>query len=200
MKRTELYHPRVFDSLWAEKYYNNNFKNIQRAGKDIVKILKQYGFKNGKILDAGCGFGAIDIEIAKAFPEAEIIAVDLSEPLLEIAKRDAEKNKVSDRITFQPGDVHNLSFDTASFDLVINTFLLHIVEHPIDMLNELDRVTKPNGHIIVLDLCRNWLAWIIKELRKSLTLNEASEIIKKSNIRKGKTSRGAYWWAWESDN
>ncbi len=200
MKRTELYHPRVFDSLWAEKYYKNNFKNIQRAGKDIVKILKQYGFKSGKILDAGCGFGAIDIEIAKAFPKAEIVAVDLSEPLLEIARRDAEKNKTSDRITFQPGDVHNLSFDTASFDLVINTFLLHIVEHPIDMLNELDRVTKPNGHIIVLDLCRNWLAWIIKELRKSLTLTEACEIIKKSNIRQGKTSRGAYWWAWESDS
>ena len=68
MKRADLFHPRVFsDEEWAEGYYQRNAKNIQQVGKRFVQLLEKSGFKGGRILDSGCGFGAVAIELAKGF-------------------------------------------------------------------------------------------------------------------------------------
>jgi len=195
MKRADLFHPRIFDDQeWAEGYYQRNAKNIERVGKRFVQLLDQSGFKSGTVLDTGCGFGAVAIEIAQQFKNVHIVGIDLGEPLLRLAESLAEKAGVSGRIDFISGDVHRLDFEAGSFDVVINTFMLHVVDDPVTMLNEIERVTKKQGRILITDLRRIWLAVAVRKLRTSFTLEEGKEVITTSVIRTGEYSRGPFWW------
>ncbi len=195
MKRAELFHPRVFnDKEWAEGYYKRNAKNITRVGKRLAAVLKRAGFEGGKIFDSGCGFGAVAIELARTFPEAEIIGVDLGLPLLDLGRSLAEQAGVGDQITLLEGDVQKLDYAADSFDLVVNSFMAHIVEDPVTMFNEIERVTKPDGRIMITDLRRIWLGVFIKKLKTPYTLDEGKSVISKSNIRPGKCLKGPFWW------
>lgn len=90
MKRIDLYHPRVFDDpAWARKYHRGNAWSIRMMGRRLVDILRKSGFRKGRVLDSGCGFGAVAVEIALAFPETEIVGIDLSRPLLDLASKAA---------------------------------------------------------------------------------------------------------------
>jgi ubiquinone/menaquinone biosynthesis C-methylase UbiE len=201
MKQISLFHPRVFnDREWAEGYYERNKKSIKKVGERLAGLLQTIGFREGSVLDVGCGFATVPIEIARKFADAKITGIDLGEPLLEIGRTLIKEEKLEEKITLLNGDAMNLQYETNSFDVVINSFMLHIVENPTQMLNEIERVTKPEGIILMTDLRRGILAYIIKKFRTAYTLDEASEIIKASKIRKGKLSTGLFWWDYIVEN
>ena len=201
MKQISLFHPRVFnDREWAEGYYERNKKSIKKVGERLAGLLQTIGFREGSVLDVGCGFATVPIEIARKFPDAKITGIDLGEPLLEIGRTLIKEEKLEEKITLLNGDAMNLQYETNSFDVVTNSFMLHIVENPTQMLNEIERVTKPEGIILMTDLRRGILAYIIKKFRTAYTLDEASEIIKASKIRKGKLSTGLFWWDYIVEN
>ncbi|MEA3445510.1 MAG: class I SAM-dependent methyltransferase [Bacteroidota bacterium] len=200
MKQKKLFHPRVFNETeWAEGYYKRNKKSIEKVGKRFAKLLKTIGFTSGSILDVGCGFVTVPIEIAKAFPDTKITGIDLSEPLLKIGHKLINDEGLGDRIILLKGDAQDLKFEKDSFDVVINTFLLHIVENPILMLNEIERVAKPDAIILITDLRRGFLAYLVPKFRTAYTAEEANIIIKKSKIRKGGSSKGLFWWDYICD-
>jgi hypothetical protein len=62
------------------------------------------------------------------------------------------------------------------------------------MLNEIERVTKPEGKIFITDLLRGFLALFVKKFRTAFTLEEVLEIFHLSYIREGKYSKGPFWW------
>jgi release factor glutamine methyltransferase len=62
-------------------------------------------FRAPRLLDVGTGSGAIAIALAHELPEAIITAIDLSASALEMARRNADRNGLSDRIRFLPGDL-----------------------------------------------------------------------------------------------
>jgi ubiquinone/menaquinone biosynthesis C-methylase UbiE len=195
MKQKALFHPRVFDEKeWAEGYYQRNKWSIARVGKDFAAMLKKSGFTAGRMLDVGCGFASVPIEIARVFPEAEIIGIDLGRPLLEIGRNLVDEAGLTDRITLIEGDAYDISFGNDSFDVVINTFLLHIIEFPEKMLNEIERVARPGARIMIRDLRRGFLARFVGKFRTSCTAREAAEIIGRSVIRPGRLSSGPFWW------
>ncbi|WP_207682385.1 class I SAM-dependent methyltransferase [Desulfonema magnum] len=195
MEQADLFHPRVFsDQEWAESYYKRNAKNIERVGKRFARILKDSGFKSGKILDAGCGFGAVAIQLAKTFPDAEIIGTDLGEPLLNLAQSLTEQAGCADQITLVKGDVKELDFETDAFDVVVNTFMAHIVDDPVAMFNEIERLATPGGKIMITDLRRIWLGLFVRKLKTAFTLEEAMTVVGKSEIRSGEYSKGPFWW------
>ena len=95
---------------------------------------------------------------------------------------------------FQKGDVEKVDFEDDSFEVVVNAFMVHIVEDPVAMLNEIERITKPEGKILITDLRRIWLGLFIKKLKPAHTLEEGEAVIKQSNLRAGQCSRGPFWW------
>jgi ubiquinone/menaquinone biosynthesis C-methylase UbiE len=195
MKQAELFHPRVFDDPeWSDGYYRRNAKNITRVGKRFAKLLNESGFFTGKILDVGCGFGAVPIEFAKSMPYAHITGIDLGQSILDIGKALVDKAALKDQIDLKKGDAMDIPFEDNYFDVVSNTFLLHIVDDPVKMLNEIERVAKPDAKIMITDLSRGFLALFVGKFRTAYKLKEALKIIKKSGLREGRTATGPFWW------
>lgn len=167
---------------------------LKKIGKKYAKLLSERGFKSGKILDSGCGSGVILIEMCRAFPKAEAIGVDLSEPLLEFARKSAEKEGISNRVAFQKGDVESLPFEDDYFDVVINTNMLHIVENPVKMINEIERVLTPKGELIFGDIRRSWIGYIMPIFKTACTPEEGVKVLRQSNLRQWKLDKGFFWW------
>ena len=184
MKRAKLKHRRVFDDEeWAQGYYDRHRKWALRSAREFIERLGALGVSKGRILDAGCGFGLMAIEIAKALPDMTVTGVDLSEPLLRIAKGLADEVGMSDRVTFEKRDVSSTGFMDDSFDVVLCMYVLHLVEEPTAMLNEIERLLTPGGILLLKDLKRSWLGHFDNAIATSYTRKEAEEILKASNLR-----------------
>ncbi len=73
--------------------------------------------ENPRLLDVGTGSGVIALSLAARFPEAELHAVDLSEEALTLARENAERLGIPDRIQFWQG--HLLEPVEGKFDLIV---------------------------------------------------------------------------------
>ena len=139
------------------------------------------------------------IEILKLFPAAQGIGIDLAEPLLEIGRQAAVKEGLAERAKFKPVDVEKLPYDDNSFDAVISTNMLHIVENPVKQLDEIERVLKPDGLCFIADIKRSWFISLFEKVsRSAFTAKEAAAIIAQSKIRKGDLSNGFIWWEYRA--
>ena len=201
MKRAPLAHDRVFgDEAEAEAYAAGHNKMAERFGAEYGQKLSTRGFRRGRILDVGCGSGAMNLVLAQRFPDSEIAGIDLSEPLLRLAREGAEAANLGERVRFERANVHEMPYDEDSFDVVINTNLVHLVEDPIRMLDEMERVLVPGGFLFIADLRRSWLGLFEREIQSALTLPEAKELFSRSRLREGFFSRSLLWWRFETQS
>ncbi len=83
--------------------------------EEVIKIAQKYN--SPRILDLCTGSGAIAISLKKFIPNADIIAVDISEKALEIAKRNAEKLEA--KINFVKSDLFD-KLDNKKFDIIVS--------------------------------------------------------------------------------
>ena len=85
----------------------------------------------GKILEVGCGSGALTIRSALTWPKAKVIGVDYWGAVYNYSKALCEKNAASEgvasRCVFQHGDAKQLDFPDESFDVVISNYVYHNV-------------------------------------------------------------------------
>lgn len=87
--------------------------------EELVEIvLKKIDNPKGKrILDVGTGSGAIGISIAKAMPDADILAIDIQEKALSIAKKNADRNNIKNIKFLQSNWFLNVS---GKFDVIVS--------------------------------------------------------------------------------
>jgi SAM-dependent methyltransferase len=110
------------------------------------------------ILEIGCGTGAIARIIAKhrtdqfgAVPMQPILGLDQSSAFIAAAEKFAEQSSVADQLQFKVADAHVLPQGDAEFDVIIAHTLLSHVTEPKQVLQELARVLKPSGILVVFD-------------------------------------------------
>ena len=106
----------------------------------------------GRLLDIGCGAAALTVRCAKAFPKAQITAMDYWGAEWNYAKEQYEKNAqiegVADRTSFQKGDAAKLDFPDESFDAAVSNFVFHEVrtaKDKRDVVREALRIVKKGG-------------------------------------------------------
>lgn len=106
----------------------------------------------GRLLDIGCGAAALTVRCAKAFPKAQITAMDYWGAEWNYAKEQCERNAqiegVADRISFQKGDAAKLDFPDETFDAAVSNFVFHEVrtaKDKRDVVREALRIVKKGG-------------------------------------------------------
>ena len=71
----------------------------------VEAAVERFSEGNPVLADVGTGSGCIAVATAKALPGASLIATDLSEDALSVARRNASRHNVSEQIQFLPGDL-----------------------------------------------------------------------------------------------
>jgi release factor glutamine methyltransferase len=93
---------------------------LERLGSRGLKINMTTGLPSPppKIADVGTGSGCIAVALAHELPHTEILATDISAQALEVARRNASRHGVGDRVLFLQTDLLESVGDADSFDLI----------------------------------------------------------------------------------
>jgi ubiquinone/menaquinone biosynthesis C-methylase UbiE len=108
----------------------------------VQKFIRTFVSPSMKVLELGCGPGNITEQIASAC--GELTATDASSKMIKQAK----KNVDIDNVTFEVANAHDLPYEDATFDAVVASNMLHVVDDPEQILAEARRVLKPGGSFI----------------------------------------------------
>lgn len=112
-----------------------------------------------RVLDLGCGEGALTLEIARF--AASVTGVDTDAAALRRARALAKRRKVRG-VRFRAADMQKLPYDDHGFDLTIVSQALHFVDSPEQALREAVRVT--DGRVLVIDLLPHDQQWVMDRL------------------------------------
>ena len=129
----------------AAKRYDRQTKRLAAMYDEMVRRILRVLAPGDSVLDIGTGTGEIPLRICHAVSRLE--AVDASREMIAVA-RDNAKLRGARNVTFSVHNSYNLPFRDGTFDAVIVSNLLHIVEHPADVLAEARRVLKTDGRLI----------------------------------------------------
>jgi len=105
------------------------------------------------ILDVATGTGDLAIKAFKELQPHEVIGCDISDEMMRIGRQKVEKLGLADHIRFVHEDCEQLSFADGQFDVVMSAFALRNFEHLDKCLQEMHRVLKPGGCVVIIDLC-----------------------------------------------
>ena len=107
-------------------------------------VLGQLPPSGSRALDAGCGSGRFTVALAKRFQE--VVGIDISEPLIEIAQRERPRRNV----TYRVADL--MAFEnSAGFDVVFSATTLHHLREIEAALLHLRGLLKPGGTMVLID-------------------------------------------------
>jgi len=99
------------------------------------------------VIDVGCGTGATTLQLASAVgAHGSVLAVDISEPLLAIARRRV-MHSGHPNVRFVIGDAQTHRFERASYDLAISRFGVMFFDDPVGAFRNLARALRPGGRL-----------------------------------------------------
>lgn len=137
---------------WEKHYYEDNYNGnrLRAREKRVLEFLDSLKLpRKAKILELGYGAGVTSAKIyGRGF---DLIGVDISTKLKELAIKNCERFKNKNRATFEfrVGNAEKLEFPDNSFDGVIGLGFLHYLGQPLSCLREVKRVLKPKGYFII---------------------------------------------------
>ena len=126
-------------------YYDRFFESMNK-GLKLVGIRVFRPSRGMNILDVGCGTGT-HLELYQRY-KCNLYGLDLSPSMLEVARE-----RLGDTAQLDLGDATNMPYEDDKFDLVISMLLLHEIspETRSSVLNEVKRILKVNGRILLID-------------------------------------------------
>ena len=119
--------------------------------KKMMRELK--GIALNQVLDIATGTADVALATSKLKPNS-IIGVDISEGMLAVGRIKVEKKGLSSLIKLQKADSENLPFSENQFDAITVAFGVRNFEHLSKGLDEMCRVLKPGGKLVILEFSR----------------------------------------------
>ena len=131
-------------ALWAP-FYDLVFGAVFEQGRHAaIHAAERIG---GRILEVGVGTG---MSLPHYAPTSRLVGVDLSEPMLRKAQRRVAELGLRNVEGLVLMDAERLAFPDASFDVIVAQHVITTVPHPEATLDELARVLKPGGEIVLI--------------------------------------------------
>lgn len=132
----------------AAEFYEDSWKEQLKPAQD--KLLEMAGLQPGEsVLETACGTGLITFRIAKAVgSDGEVVATDLSEGMIDLAKKEFGKRKQGN-IVYQRMGAETLDFEDEQFDVALCGLGLMYIPDPVESLKEMHRILKPGGRAAI---------------------------------------------------
>ncbi len=128
---------------WAP-VYDVTFGRITQGGR--ILAAEHVNAQGGSVLEVGIGTGlALDFY----GPHVQVTGIDLSEDMLREAEAKARKVRLKNLARLHQMDARTLAFPDASFDHVAAMHIMSVVPEPERVLDEMVRVTRPGGSVII---------------------------------------------------
>jgi len=139
-----------FLSRWYDLFTSSE-KRITKLGIQLLDLQP-----NESILEIGCGTGHELVEFAKKIKEGNIIAVDISEEMIKVARKRFQIKVQKRSVELCQGDGVFLPFADQRFDAAFLSFTLELFDAPeiIQVLNECRRILKSEGRIGIVSLAK----------------------------------------------
>jgi ubiquinone/menaquinone biosynthesis C-methylase UbiE len=168
--------------------YDRHVKWLGKSQNRVIELLRDQVANSRRVLDVGTGTGNIALAVAEVVPFVD--AVDLSPVMLEVARSKAMARRIQNVRFWQQG-AYELDFPDQSFDVVILSHVLHILERPQAALSEARRVLKRGGLILTPTYCHGQtrfartLSFFARHLLKQpvyyrFTANDLVELVRSS--------------------
>lgn len=116
----------------------------------IIFLVKKISFKK-KILDVACGTGDMCILLANNLQKCKIIGLDISDCMINIGKKKILYYGLEKKIKLIKSNVENIPFTSNYFDVITISFGIRNFEKIYNSLQEIYRVLKPGGSILILE-------------------------------------------------
>jgi len=157
-------------SIYANRY--QHFDYWEWLLRTAQQHLSLNNLEALRILDIGSGAGNTISPLFKLFPNASIVASDLSVPLLKIFKDLYEKDYGARTCTIIQLNAEEIVFEDNQFDLVVGGAILHHLLSPERAIKECFRVLKPQGYAVFFEPFESGNSAVASVLLKLLELNE----------------------------
>ncbi len=145
----------MFNNISGTYDFLNHFLSL---GIDIIwrrMAIKELATIQPKtILDVATGTGDFAFESISILKPEKIIGVDISEGMLEVAKKKIKERNLGDVFSVQLGDSEGLNFEDSTFDAITVAFGVRNYEHLEKGLSDMLRVLKPGGKIVILEFSK----------------------------------------------
>lgn len=122
---------------------------VHASGEDLRRLVEAARLTGQEsVLDLGCGAGHTALAVAPG--AREVVAVDVTPQMLEVARGLASERGV-ENVSFRLADATALPFSTGSFDLVTSRYSAHHYADPGRALEEVARVLRPGARLLLVD-------------------------------------------------
>lgn len=184
----------------AHKYDKSWAAYLNHTHTRALEIMKPR--PGDHLLDCSGGTGKFSEQLLKT-RDTRVVVTDFSDQMLDVAQS-RFRNYSKARIAIRHSDAHHLPFDAGVFDKIYNLNSFHFYENPQQVLQEMIRVCKPGGSILILDWCRDALRFKLFEklmrlirlpLGKIYQQKELERLLNQNNLQV-ETSIQWTWRAW----
>ena len=129
---------------WDAEEYARNSGAQQGWARELIRKLDIEGHES--VLDIGCGDGKVSAELARLVPRGEVVGVDSSEEMIELA-RTAFPSATHGNLSFMLRDARDLRFEER-FDIAFSNATLHWVKDHRAVLQSVCQALKPRGRLL----------------------------------------------------
>jgi 2-polyprenyl-3-methyl-5-hydroxy-6-metoxy-1,4-benzoquinol methylase len=160
------YEPELIDlgpSHYSEEEYRECLHQLKRIGRILggdqatLRTFRKLPTPR-TILDVGCGGGHFTLELARQYPAAHVVGVDISPQAIDFAQARLQEAALNN-VEFSLAPTETLSYPPNSFDYVTTTLVCHHLNDEA-LINFLKRAYQVAAKSVILnDLHRHWLAY-----------------------------------------
>lgn len=152
----------AFKTWWkTDETYCIHYGFYDEKCKDLISAIlnmnnyvgRLLGLEKGKkqhILDAGCGVGGTSAYLARKYPDIKFTGITITPSQVKIAKEYLKKNNISN-VEIIHGDFTKTQFTDNTFDSIFAIESVGYTENIKDFIDEMYRILKSGGKLIVLD-------------------------------------------------
>lgn len=137
------------------RHYKENSQLQFSLAQDPIANYPFQGDEN--VLDVGCGDGKITAQIAEKVPNGQVLGIDKSSSMIELAKLSFSQD-IQQNLKFEMEDIQQLTTHDM-FDLITSFSCLHWVDNQITALKKIKDLLKPTGKVIILTFPRCSTFW-----------------------------------------